>query len=239
VFVAALLFLSPIRVLLCHRFADYSQCPHYNSPLVFVFSSVAVIFQTKRESGRRVSQRGGSPGLPTSTSALEKSLVLTHSSAAMKKPMTSTVVRPHWATATQPPSVRNFPLTMQKFTATDNPPPLSAWLTISTAIHRQCFRRAASEMCIGHPKENPTGQTKIPRHGTTNERQGKKGNSPKCSVTAQATTGRAHHTGRHAGRRTQSGARYTRPRKKKRCTHLTKMKKTVLVGGGGGEAAQP
>jgi len=111
VFVAALLFLSPIRVLLCHWFADYSQCPHYNSPLVFVFSSVAVIVQTKRESGRRVSQRGGSPGLPTSTSALEKSLVLTHSSAAMQKPTTSTVVRPHWATASQPPSVRIRPPT--------------------------------------------------------------------------------------------------------------------------------
>jgi len=212
--------------------------PTINSPLVFVFSSVAVIVQTKRESGRRVSQRGGSPVLPTSTSALEKSLVLTHSSAAMQKPMTSTVVRPHWETATQPPSVRNFPPTMHMPTVTDNPPPsvrgsLSPLPSTASASGEPQARCASA--ILG--KSNRTDKTS--QNGTTNERQGKEGYSIKCSVTAQATTSRAHHTGRHAGRRPQSGALYTSPGKKKRCTHLTKRKKTAVVGWGGGGAAQP
>ena len=135
-FVAALLFLSPIRVLLCHRFADYSQCPHYNSPLVFVFSSVAVIFQTKRESGRRVSQGGGGPGLPTSTSVREK-------------PRAHSLLGCYAETCDQhrgPPALGN-----RESTPLGPHPPSD----------RQCFRRAATKMCIGHPRESPSGQKKM------------------------------------------------------------------------------
>jgi len=96
--------------------------PTMNCPWVSFCSSVSVIVTTRRGSGRRVSQRGGSPGLPKSTSALKKRLVLTDSPAAMQKSMAIRVFRPHWATSTQPFSVRHFPPMMHMPTSTDNLP---------------------------------------------------------------------------------------------------------------------
>jgi len=51
-----------------------------------------VVQKARRETGREVSRRGASPGLPPSASARKESLVLTHTTTTVQKPVPGSVV---------------------------------------------------------------------------------------------------------------------------------------------------
>jgi len=180
VFPAALFSRSAMRAFQCHFFFHYSLLPQFLQALFCFFTSVPVISQTNSKNCRTVSRRGGSSGLPTSTSAMEKSLVLIHSPADIQKPVSSRVVHPHRARATstsgilrsgatqgtpprgvldvnEPPLAWYISHTMSMPTTTKTLFTLTAWLTVSAAIHYECFQRATRKRCIYHPTRNPTG----------------------------------------------------------------------------------
>jgi len=181
VFPAALFSRSPMRASFNAIASFIFFCfPNFCRSLICFFSSIPVIVQTNSKSCRTVSRRGDSSGLPTSTSAMEKSLVLIHSPADIQKPVSSRVVHPHTARATstsgilrsgatqgtpprgvldvsEPPLAWYISHMMSMPTTTRTLFTLSAWLTVSAAIHHECFQRATRKRCIYHPTRNPTG----------------------------------------------------------------------------------
>jgi len=63
----------------------------------FSFTVPVVVQKARRDTGREVSRRDASPGLPPSASARKESLVLTHTTTTVQKPVPGSVVALHGA----------------------------------------------------------------------------------------------------------------------------------------------